>query len=478
MGEEIGLALFGGSGDLIHLRNYSRHVIVLNSERAIRDLIVRRADIYSDRPQTTMYCDLVGRGKTVFSSNHGERFRQYSRLLHQALSKTAIRDYQSAQDDATNRMLKSMLLNPDSFAQHIRTCAGRIIMRVAYGYELKNEEDYYISLVQQSISLGNEAFKPGRWLVDSFPLLRHVPSWFPAAGFKKWAAEARSKLDEMTRAPHDMVKAQMAAGTAPPSFTSRNLVDADGNPVSPDKEEAVAWVSAALYVGAADTTVAALSTFILMMVRHPDVQLKGQREIDAVLGATRLPALDDRQRLPYVEAVMKECMRECAAEFLVTHRLICAPGYNTIGPLALGHSLRREDKYDGYTLPKGSTVYMNLWAVTRDESLYPSPETFRPERFIPDEKGAVERDPWDIVFGFGLRRCPGRHLADATLFLAIAKMLAAFSFRPEQDARGNGLVPPEEWTSGPNCGPKAFRCRILPRSEDMKALVVNSARDV
>lgn len=448
-------------GDLIHLRNYSRHVIVLNSERAIRDLIVRRADIYSDRPQTTMYCDLVGRGKTVFSSNHGERFRQYSKLLHQALSKTAIREYQNAQDDATNRMLGSMLLRPDSFAQHIRTCAGRIIMRVAYGYELKNEDDYYVSLVQQSISLGNEAFKPGRWLVDSFPLLRYVPSWFPAAGFKKWAADARSKLDEMTRAPHDMVKAQMAAGTAVPSFTSRNLIDADGNPVSPDKEEAVVWVSAALYVGAADTTVAALSTFILMMVRHPDVQRKAQREIDSVLGSTRLPRLEDRERLPYVEAVMKECMR-----------------YNTIGPLALGHSLRREDKYNGYTLPKGSTVYMNLWAVTRDESLYPSPETFRPERFIADDSGTVERDPWDIVFGFGLRRCPGRHLADATLFMSIAKMLAAFTFRPERDAKGNDLIPPEEWTSGPNCGPMPFRCSIVPRSEDMKALIINSVRDV
>lgn len=147
--------------------------------------------------------------------------------------------------------------------------------------------------------------------------VRHVPEWMPGAGFKRWARGARVKLHEMTRAPIEMVKQQMvstkhlitytvkvayqaqAEGTAAPSFVSRNLEEGAD-------QETLTWVAAALYVGGADTTVAALSTFVLLMVRYPEVQRKAQAEL-AALG--RLPTAEDRPRLPYVEAVMKECMR-------------------------------------------------------------------------------------------------------------------------------------------------------------------------
>ncbi|KZV88589.1 cytochrome P450 [Exidia glandulosa HHB12029] len=429
-------------GDVLHLRNWSSHIIVLNSEKAIRDLFARRAENYSDRVQTPMYCDpsLVDRGKTVFSTNYGERFRRYSKLLHQALSKSAIAAYEGVQAEATDRMLTDIARKPEAFVQHIRACTTRIILKVAYGYDLTvpedGGEDYFVKLVEESIALGNESFKPGRWLVNSFPILRHVPEWMPGAGFKRWARGARVKLHEMTRAPIEMVKQQMAEGTAAPSFVSRNLEEGAD-------QETLTWVAAALYVGGADTTVAALSTFVLLMVRYPEVQRKAQAEL-AALG--RLPTAEDRPRLPYVEAVMKECMR-----------------YNTIGPMALAHCARREDEYAGIRIPRGATVYSNIWAVTRDERIYSDPEVFRPERFIGEK---AERDPWDIIFGFGLRRCPGRYLADATLFIAIAKLLAAFEFRPEVDAAGRETIPLEQWTSGPNCGPKPFQCQIIARPNE------------
>lgn len=110
------------AGDILHLRNWSSHIIVLNSEKAIRDVFARRAENYSDRMQTPMYCDpsLVDRGKTVFSTNYGERFRRYSKLLHQALSKSAIAAYEGVQAEATDRMLADIARKPEAFVQHIR----------------------------------------------------------------------------------------------------------------------------------------------------------------------------------------------------------------------------------------------------------------------------------------------------------------------------------------------------------------------
>lgn len=52
--------------------------------------------------------------------------------------------------------------------------------------------------------------------------------------------------------------------------------------------------------------VAALSFFVLAMIKYPDVQAKAQAELDSVLGKSQLPTYADEDSLPYITAVMKE----------------------------------------------------------------------------------------------------------------------------------------------------------------------------
>lgn len=82
------------------------------------------------------------------------------------------------------------------------------------------------------------------------------------------------------------------------------------------------------------------------MVLFPSVQLRAQREIDAVLGRDKLPSLSDKAegRLPYVEAVVKEAMR----------------WHNPI-PMGIAHTCTEEDEYRGYRIPKDAIVMMNTW---------------------------------------------------------------------------------------------------------------------
>jgi hypothetical protein len=82
------------------------------------------------------------------------------------------------------------------------------------------------------------------------------------------------------------------------------------------------------------------------MSLHPNVQRKAQEEIDRVIGHDRLPNVQDRKDLPYVEAIMREVMRlnpvtplggsHCSAAFAL---LTCA--------LALPHCLKEDDVYNG-----------------------------------------------------------------------------------------------------------------------------------
>jgi cytochrome P450 len=58
-----------------------------------------------------------------------------------------------------------------------------------------------------------------------------------------------------------------------------------------------------------EKTVAALRTFFLAMVLHPEAQRRAQMEIDKVVGTDRLPDFRDEMSLPYVSALVKEVMR-------------------------------------------------------------------------------------------------------------------------------------------------------------------------
>lgn len=87
--------------------------------------------------------------------------------------------------------------------------------------------------------------------------------------------------------------------------------------------------------------------------------------------------------------------------------------------------------------------------MLRDEEAYPNASCFWPERFL--NNGQIDpnvRHPKCAVFGFGRRMCPGRFLADASVWLAVATVLASFTISRVKDHMGNDIVPSGDMTSG------------------------------
>ncbi|CAE6417961.1 unnamed protein product, partial [Rhizoctonia solani] len=116
----------------------------------------------------------------------------------------------------------------------------------------------------------------------------------------------------------------------------------------------------------------------------------------------------DRELMPYIRCIIQEVLR-----------------WQPPLPLGVPHATAADDEYRGYFIPKGSIVMANSWAMSRDESMYKSPESFDPERFV----GADT--PSTHAFGFGRRSCPGNHYAEASLFILIASILAVFDIKPK-----------------------------------------------
>ena len=82
-------------------------------------------------------------------------------------------------------------------------------MKIAYGIDVQESDDPYISLSEEALNGINEAAIPGAFWVDLFPILKFVPSWFPGAGFQKKAAHWSSVNAAMTQKPFSQAKEQL-----------------------------------------------------------------------------------------------------------------------------------------------------------------------------------------------------------------------------------------------------------------------------
>ena len=132
-----------------------------------------------------------------------------------------------------------------------------------------------------------------------------------------------------------------------------------------------------------ETTATTLTWTIVYLLHHPDVMEKVQEEIDKVLGKNKKPSMLDKQKMPYVEATIMEIQRIA-----------------DIVPLAVPHGGSEDVELRGYTIPKGTTVMPNLYAVHRDERIWEHPDQFNPSRFL-DKNGEIIRRSELIPFGVG-----------------------------------------------------------------------------
>jgi len=262
--------------------------------------------------------------------------------------------------------------------------------------------------------------------------------------------------------PIEFVKDALHNGTAVHSLASEHLQELENlvGPLRQKQEEIVASALGSLYRAGLDSTVSSIKSLFLALVLFPRVQRRAQAELDIVVGRDRLPTFDDRAHLPYIEAICKELMR-----------------WLMVAPIGVSHSLRKDDVYKGFFIPKGATMTANAWAILHDPEAYPEPDNFKPERFL-NEDGTVRDDPMlSLVFGIGKRICPGRHLVEATIFTVTSSILSVFNVTKAKDENGNEI--PVKAAIAPNRGtvihPDKFECSILPRDKVAEDLISSNA---
>ncbi|KAJ7619107.1 cytochrome P450 [Mycena polygramma] len=398
-------------GDLIYIRVFGNPILVLNSAAVASDLLERRGGKYSSRPIRTMIVELP------------------------------LPQWHPLQIQETHALCRRLLNNPQEFRHYIRKTAAGLVLKMTYGPGV-GTGDEYIVLADKALASLAQAGIFGTYLVDYLPFLKYAPSCF---AFRRKASEWRKLTRAMLDTPFDTVKKELEQGTASKCLVTEELERLARG--SGPKDESIVKNSA-------------ISTFFLMMTLHPNLQARGQKEMDKVIGhGHRLPLFTDRPELPFIDYICYELLR-----------------YAPVTPLGLAHYITEDDVYKGYRLPK---VFLpNVWAMLHDPEMYPEPLEFNPERFAPENQANGLNQIPDPAFGFGRRLvliCPGKFLAFDTMWILVATLLAVYDISKEADQSGRIKTPVAElFTPNSLSHPMPFTCTITPRSPAARQLIVQT----
>ncbi|KAJ1309213.1 hypothetical protein OPQ81_004882 [Rhizoctonia solani] len=443
-------------GDISYVRLPGQDIIILNSYEAATELLDRRSAIYSSRPSQVMAGQLVGWESSLGMLPYGERMRKTRKLLHEGMSVRAMADLYPLQEREAIKFVQRLLKTPEQLQGHIHQTVGSSLLKLTYGYNVEGVNDHLIVLANDAMAMFSITATPGTWMVDSFPFLRHLP-W---TSFKAKAREWRKLIDDFISTPMNFVHERMKTGDGVPCLAARWVEreikeKENGEEPTEDNKSLVEWASAAIVLAGTDTTASALTTFFALMTFHPEVQAKAQAEIVRVIGNNRLPTYSDRDSLPYIEAVYKEVLR-----------------WHPIAPIGLPHlsTSTVDDEFRGMRIPKGSVAFAMIGNMLHNPQVYRDPHVFNPERFMgPPEN--MERNPENIIFGFGRRRCPGVNVAHSSIWLAITFVLATYNITPALGPDGKPMLPRMKFTRGAISHIEPYQCIITPRSPKAVSLI-------
>ncbi|CAG9801779.1 unnamed protein product [Chironomus riparius] len=159
-----------------------------------------------------------------------------------------------------------------------------------------------------------------------------------------------------------------------------------------------------------DTTAAASSFFLSMMGIHQDIQTKVVEELDQIFGGSDRPCtFQDTLEMKYLERCMMETLRMYPPVPIIARHM--------------KHDLKLAS--GDYSIPKGATVVVATYKLHRLESIYPNPDKFNPDNFLP-EKTANRHYYAFVPFSAGPRSCVGRKYAMLKLKVILSTILRNF----------------------------------------------------
>lgn len=182
------------------------------------------------------------------------------------------------------------------------------------------------------------------------------------------------------------------------------------------------WMLQEIFFTGTETTSTTTEWIMAELLKNPEAMRKVKEELNEVVGENRKVEESDIEKLPYLQAVIKETLR-----------------LHPAAPLLLPRNTIQNTNFMGYHIPKDTQVFVNVWAIGRDPDTWEDPFTFKPERFLGSSIDYKGQNFELIPFGSGRRICVGISLAQRLVSFGLASLIHNFDWELDKNSKPESL---------------------------------------
>ncbi|XP_068660336.1 trimethyltridecatetraene synthase-like [Aristolochia californica] len=423
-------------GPLMKLQ-FGSFPVVVGSSVEMAKMILKTQDInFVGRPKTAAGKYTTYNYSDITWSPYGAYWRQARKMcLMELFSARRLESYEYIRVEETRALLSSLAASanqPITLKDHLSTVSLNVISRMVLGKKYLDEAEAVASVVTPA------AFKK---MLDELFLLSGVLNigdnipwidFLDLQGYIKRMKALSKKFDrflEHVLDEHNAAKAKLGK-----DFEAKDMVDVllefanDPNLDVKITRDGVKAFTQDLIAGGTESSAVTVEWAISELLKQPDMFEKAREELDRVIGKEKWVKEKDVQKLPYIDAIMKETMR-----------------LHPVAPMLVPRVTIVDTQIEGYDIPVGSRIFVNVWTIGRDPELWDSPDEFRPERFLGKAIDVKGQDFELLPFGSGRRMCPGYSLGLKVIQLTLSNLLHGFTWKLPEGMTPEKLDMEEMW---------------------------------
>ncbi|XP_066113182.1 cytochrome P450 1A4-like isoform X1 [Saccopteryx bilineata] len=409
-------------GDIFLIKLGMVPVVVVNGMEMVKQVLLKDGEHFAGRPNMHTF-SFFAEGKSLsFSVNYGESWK-----LHKKIASNALRTFSKAEAKSSTcsclleehvieevselvKVFAKLTSENGSFEPRSAiTCAvANVVCALCFGKRYDHSDEEFLKIVKTNDDLlkASSAANPA----DFIPCFRYLPLQIINAPREFYQALnqfiALHVRDHLTTYDKDHIRdiTDALINTCHNKYaTTKTATLNDAEIISTVND---------LFGAGFETVSTCLYWTFLYLIQYPEIQIKIQEEIDRNIGL-KPPRFEDRKILPYTEAFINEIFRH--ASFV---------------PFTIPHCTTKDTTLNGYFIPRKTCIFINMYQVNHDETIWDNPSLFSPERFL-NKNRELNKSLVDkvLIFGMGIRKCLGEDVARNEIFIFITTILQQLNLK-------------------------------------------------
>ncbi|XP_023738990.1 cytochrome P450 81Q32 [Lactuca sativa] len=432
-------------GPILLIRFGSRRVLVVSSPTAAEECFTKNDVIFANRPRFLVGKILGDNYTSIGWAPYGDHWRNLRRISSiEIFSSHRLNEFHDIRADEGRLLIRKLISessSPVNLKSVLQEMTLNVMMRMIsgkryFGGDMKEEGKQFQEIVKESVLVADTSN-----LGDHLPIMR----WFGTKGLERKMIELQKKRDAFFQV---LIEQHRKVDGIEPDTKKNTMIKVllQLQKTNPEyyTDEVIRGFVLNLLTAGTDTSGTTMEWALSLLVNHPHVIKKAQKEIDSLVGKDCLVKESDMSKLPYIRCIVNETLRM----------------YPPL-PLLVPHESSEDCVVGGYDIPRGTMLLINQWAMHHDPKLWSDPERFYPERFEGTKDGYSF-----MPFGSGRRSCPGEGLAMRMVGLALGLLIQCFDWERISEEmvdmrEGPGLTMPKAQPLVVNCRPRPITHNLI-----------------